>query len=123
MMKSDVEGGVDLAKTGADTSATGTSQPHSILDEADAIIYGDREQTYGNPGINLQRIARFWTAHILGRMESLKPGEAFELTAEDVAWMMVNLKQSRQIHKAKRDNLVDAVGYVALIERLDAPHA
>jgi hypothetical protein len=40
------------------------------------------------------------------------------MTAEDVCWFMVLLKMARQAHMNKRDNLVDAVGYIALIERI-----
>lgn len=83
----------------------------SVLDEAKEIIYGDREQTYGEPGINLKRIARLWNAYLSNRDG--------DLSAEDVAWMMVLLKTARQQHASKRDNLVDACGYIALIERLD----
>ena len=84
----------------------------SVLEEAHGIIYGDREATYGDPGINLRRIAALWTAYL-----SNKSGDA-ALTADDVAMMMVLLKIARQQHQTKRDNLVDACGYLALIERV-----
>jgi len=35
-----------------------------------------------------------------------------------VCWMMVLLKASRQMNAPKRDNLVDAAGYIGLIERI-----
>ena len=33
------------------------THPQNVLQEAEQIIYGDREQTYGAPGKNLQAIA------------------------------------------------------------------
>ncbi len=85
----------------------------SILTEAEAIIYGDREETYGDPAINLIRIANFWNTY-LGNQD-----HEITLSPEDVAMMMVLLKIARQQHKFKLDNLVDAAGYLALIERVN----
>lgn len=84
----------------------------NILKEAESIIYGDREQTYGKPGVNLERIAGQWALYL-----QQKFGVEVSLTAEDVCWMMVDLKKCRQMNADKRDNLVDAAGYLALIER------
>ena len=84
----------------------------NILEEAESIIYGDREQTYGKPGVNLERIAGQWALYL-----QQKFGAEANLTAEDVCWMMVDLKKCRQMNADKRDNLVDAAGYLALIER------
>lgn len=84
----------------------------NILQEAQEIIYGDREGTYGEPSVNLVRIANYWNAHLTNL------GYAVRLTAEDVCIMMSLLKFARQTHQHKRDNLVDAAGYIALIERL-----
>lgn len=84
----------------------------NILEEAGKIIYGDREQTYGSPAVNLNRIAAQWSLYLFQKFDV-----PVELTAEDVCWMMVDLKKCRQINADKRDNLVDAAGYLALIER------
>lgn len=85
----------------------------SILTEAQDIIWGDREQTYGKPDVNLKRIATLWNAYLYA-----KHGGDRVITPEDVCWMMVLLKASRQMNAPKRDNLVDAAGYVGLIERI-----
>ena len=86
----------------------------NILKEAEGIIWGDREQTYGHPSKNLDRISILWNTYIEGKYDNAP----FNFTAEDVCWMMVLLKMARQMNAPKRDNLVDAVGYIALIERL-----
>ena len=85
----------------------------SIIDQARDIIEGDREQTYGEPGLNLRRIADQWSTYI-----SQKYDAGIWLNEEDVCWMMVLLKMSRQINAHKEDNLVDAIGYIALIEKV-----
>jgi hypothetical protein len=84
------------------------------IDIANAIIYGDREQTYGSPDKNLRKIAEQWALYI-----EQKYGHSVELTAEDVCWMMADLKKVRQINKGKQDNLTDAIGYIALIDRIN----
>lgn len=85
----------------------------TILEEADQIIYGDREQTYGKPSKNLDCIAQLWTAYLTNRKNSDE-----ELGAVDVAAMMTLLKIARLANSPDhRDSLVDAVGYLALIER------
>jgi len=90
----------------------------SILDEAQGIIWGDREKTYGEPDVNLKRIATLWNAFLVSRYKHGYTGEPYEITSEDVCWMMVLLKASRQMNAPKRDNLVDAAGYIGLIERI-----
>jgi len=85
----------------------------NILTEAESIIYGDREQTYGHPAKNLSAIGILWSAHI-----HAKYGIEVMRDAEDVCWMMVQLKSARAMNKHSRDNQVDAAGYVALVERI-----
>lgn len=86
----------------------------SVIDEANAIIYGDREETYGRPSKNLTNIGQQWSLYL-----AQKYAVKVELSAEDVCWMMADLKKARQMNAAKRDNLVDAIGYIGLVERCD----
>lgn len=87
-----------------------------VIDEANTIIYGDREQTYGNPGKNLNAIATMWSTYL-----SSKYGTPVELDAHDVCMMMVQLKVCREAHKRTRDNTVDIIGYTALTDRIKEP--
>jgi len=87
--------------------------PKSVFSEADEIVNGDREQTYGHPAKNLHATALMWKAHIEAKYDIVVPLDAF-----DVAWMMANLKQCRQMHMHKRDNLVDAIGYIGLEQKI-----
>lgn len=89
----------------------------SVIDKAKQIIDGDREQTYGKADVNLNRIADLWNAYVRGRFGSLHL-----FTAQDVCWMMVLLKTARQMNADKEDNLVDAIGYIALIEKIGGDH-
>jgi hypothetical protein len=88
----------------------------NILKEAEDIIYGDREQTYGRPDKNLNAIAALWNAY-------LETTEREFISSHDVCMMMILLKTARQGNAFKRDNLVDICGYAALSDRLenDAP--
>jgi hypothetical protein len=86
----------------------------SILKEANTIIYGDREKTYGHPSKNLVTIALMWNAYIDARKSKSPIGP------KDVAAMMVLLKTARLANNPEhRDSLVDICGYAALIERCD----
>lgn len=85
----------------------------NYLKEADEIIFGDREQTYGSPAKNINNIAQQWRLFMLQ-----KYGVDVPLSAEDVCWMMVDLKKTRQMNVSKDDNMVDAAGYIGLIGRI-----
>lgn len=85
----------------------------SVLEEAQEIIHGDREQTYGHPAKNLTHISQQWRLYL-----NQKFGVDIELAAEDVCWMMADLKKVRQMNAPTRDNLVDGAGYIGLVERV-----
>ena len=88
--------------------------PKSILNEAQSIIYGDREKTYGAPDKNLVAIAGYWANHLNTRF-----GVYHDISPEDVCIMMVLLKAARLGNDiTHRDSQVDAVGYLALMERI-----
>ena len=85
----------------------------TVLQEASALIDGPRRDPYGSPKVSFGRIAELWNSYLYA-----KYGIETELTTEDVAWLMVQLKMARQMNKPHRDNLADAAGYVGLIEQL-----
>ena len=85
----------------------------NILREANDIIYGDREKTYGHPSNNLKTIAVMWNAYLNAKNE-------IEVNAKDVAALMMLVKVARFANDpSHKDNLVDVCGYAALIERCD----
>lgn len=86
----------------------------NVFEEANEIIYGDREKTYGHPAKNINRIAHQWSLYLTEKYQMPIP-----IAPEDVCWMMADLKKVRQMNSEKRDNLVDAIGYIGLISRLN----
>ena len=86
-----------------------------ILEAAVKCVCGEREQDYGSPEDNFNRIATYWSAHL-----------GMEITAEDVAVMMALLKIARiGTGTATDDSWVDLAGYAAcggeLASKVDEP--
>lgn len=74
-----------------------------ILEAAKVCVCGNREQDYGTPERNFQRIAEMWTAYLNS-----------PVTAPDVAAMMALVKIARIASgHAKDDNWIDLAGYAA----------
>lgn len=74
-----------------------------ILDTAKEYVTKDRQATHGKPEGTFGLIASYWSAH-LGQ----------EITATDVASMMVLLKLARaKANPGNADNWIDAAGYAA----------
>ena len=82
-----------------------------ILKKAKELITGDRNDTHGDAYRNHAEIAEFWNIFL---DKKLKP--MANITAEDVALMMVLMKISRnsQGKKSKIDNFIDMCGYAAI---------
>lgn len=79
----------------------------SISQEADRLVNGDRGKAYGHPSRNFQLTADLWSV-ILG----------VPVTPAQVALCMVQVKIARELHAPKRDNLVDAIGYILTYEKV-----
>lgn len=84
-----------------------------ILDQVDGII-SERGQQYGDPADSLTAIAEIWTTLLRAQ---LGPGQ--RVSASDVGLLMASLKIVRQSNTHKRDNLVDAIGYLTIVSRLE----
>ncbi len=87
----------------------------NVLEEAVKLVYGDRQAAYDHPARDFEHTAALWEAWLHRR--GVVNGKA-GIDAEDVAMMMVLLKISREAHKHKRDNLVDAAGYLLCLSRV-----
>ncbi len=84
----------------------------SILDEANEIAGENRSRDYGHPLENHQRIADMWNVQLGPKLKS-------RITPREVALMMVSLKLAREVNTPKRDNLVDAAGYIKCVDVID----
>ena len=72
----------------------------TVAVDAIRLVDEDRNDSYGPPEENLGRIAAMWSGYI-GK----------EITAQDVALMMVLVKIGRSKAGYARDNAVDGVAY------------
>ena len=84
-----------------------------ILHQVDGII-SERGINYGDPSESFTQIAEIWTTLLRSQ---LAPGQ--RLSASDVGLLMASLKIVRQSNTHKRDNLVDAIGYLTIVSRLE----
>lgn len=73
-----------------------------ILEKARQCISGDRDHQYGSPEESFNRIADYWSTFLNK-----------EISARDVAIMMILFKIAREEHSTKTDNWVDMCGYAA----------
>lgn len=72
----------------------------NILEEAQHIVEGDRQLEYGDKTECFTRIANMWAGYL-----------GVPVNQFDVAHMMIMLKLARNVHKYKRDSMVDVAGY------------
>jgi hypothetical protein len=84
-----------------------------VIEEAGRLASVDRQSTYGHPIENWQRIVDSFAPMIQHKM---KDGETLDI--HDYWRLMVITKVSRDVHKPKRDNKVDIVGYVQCAQQV-----
>lgn len=78
----------------------------NVLLEAGEAVSGPRQEAYGNPRYNLDRIAGMWSI-ILG----------IDVTVQQVVQCMVALKLARLVNDPNhRDSWVDIAGYARVWE-------
>ena len=82
-----------------------------ILAKAKEIISNDRNETHGDAFKNHAEIAEFWNLFLDDKLRPMA-----DITAKDVAIMMILLKISRsnQGKKFNLDNFIDMAGYSAI---------
>ena len=74
-----------------------------ILQEAHALINGERQSDYGKPLESFRRTAAMWSAYL-----------GHEVSAKDVTICLALLKLAREAKQHKKDNLLDCAGYIGL---------
>jgi Domain of unknown function (DUF6378) len=83
----------------------------TILAEAEKVINGERQDVYGSPEDSFGLIAYYWNIY-LNSKGVIK--EDSEIIKSDIAMMMVLFKIAREANQHKRDNVVDAAGYLGI---------
>jgi nucleoside 2-deoxyribosyltransferase len=84
-----------------------TVRQPNVAQEADGLVNGDRQATYGHPSVDFGRTADFWTTRL---QHKLADGE--RITSADVPALLRLLKESRLVESPRhRDSLVDICGY------------
>jgi hypothetical protein len=83
----------------------------NVCAEAVRLVLGDRNESYGSPADDYTKTAKVWSGLLAHK---LKPG--VEITPKEAVLMMAGMKLSREMHKHKRDNLIDCAGYVLCAE-------
>jgi hypothetical protein len=82
------------------------------LDQAKALIDGDRARQHGDAEALHSTVAKLWEAY-LGR------GCGLAISTDQVLVMLALLKIARTQHgETNRDDYVDALGYIALAGRI-----
>ena len=85
------------------------SKRGSVLSDAIDVINGERQDQYGSPEDSFALIAEYWETYLQSNNCDVS------VDSKDVAMMMVLFKIARQANQHKRDNLVDAVGYLGIL--------
>lgn len=75
-----------------------------LLNEAADLVQGERQDDYGDPKVNFQRIADYWNTYLGDKVTQ-------PLTWKEIGDMMILLKIARLANSSKRDTYVDIAGY------------
>ena len=81
-----------------------------ILDEAKRLVYGDREKDYAHPSEDAARFSGLMNALYAHHLKT-------PFTPADYGIILILVKLGREVHRHKRDNLVDIAGYAEVIAR------
>ena len=74
-----------------------------ILQEAETLVGGNRQEDYGDKLTNHQNIAKLWSAYL-----------DKDITPHDVAICMLLVKVARLKHRTTEDCYIDMAGYAAI---------
>lgn len=81
------------------------------IDRAWALTHGDRREAYGEPHKVFTAYAKLWSGLLSSKLRT-------DITPNDVALMMVALKLTREAHSPADDNVVDAHGYLIMLDEV-----
>lgn len=97
----------------------------AILDISKKVVTTERGQQHGDAEASFVAIGEMWVAYLnaVSVRRTGLPLTSLRLTAADVAFMMVQMKQMRVLYgdETDPDNYVDAAGYTALAGMFAVP--
>jgi hypothetical protein len=108
-------------KVGAPVPAPET---RSVLEEANGLIFGPRQDMYGHPVDDFSRTGRLWGATLENSIREWVAASAeddtipYNVPPQLVGLCMVEVKISREVNRPKRDNRVDMAGYAGCVDRV-----
>ena len=79
----------------------------TILEEAQRLVYGDRNKDYGTPLTNHSRTASLYSAYL-----------GIPISPEQVCYLNILQKIARGMNAFKRDTITDIAGYAANLEMI-----
>jgi hypothetical protein len=85
------------------------------LDAAASAVCGPRNEDYGSPDDDFATQAAMISAYL-----TRSNGYAVQVTAGDIAALMICVKIARQAHRPKADNWIDIAGYAACCAECNA---
>jgi hypothetical protein len=100
---------LEVVSRATDKEPVTTKAPMTVMEEAQSLIYGDREKDYGKTSDNFADIAKGW--EVIAKTT---------ITPEQVGLMMAWLKicRANKDNCEKRDSLIDLAGYAGCIEKI-----
>jgi len=106
-------------KTKKDAVVEKDTDYQTILQEAQSLVYGNRNADYGHPYEDYKRNAGFLQIIL---KDKLKDGAV--ITPQEAILFMITLKVSRLINDhTKRDSIVDVAGYAECLSRVNRREA
>ena len=103
----------NLKKPVLDLETLKPIKEQTCLEEAMRLVNGPRQKNYGPPSKDFARTALIWSAVLQKKLK-----EGCMIDPQEVGWMMVGVKMSRETNERKPDNLTDAFGYLMCIEKI-----
>lgn len=94
------------------------NRKETILEKAERVVMGNREEAYGHPKMNHMCTATMWNAYLDRRGDALGLKQGVILRAEDVCFLNILQKVSRCANKITKDNLADIAGWAYCVERI-----
>lgn len=88
-----------------------------VLAEAINIINGERQNVYGSPEDSFSLIGEYWAVFLKERLVeqgAIEKDAVVKVSPKSVAMMMTLFKIAREANQHKRDNIVDAAGYLGI---------